>query len=233
MKRGSVQIPQEAYPLTWPVGVPRTTKRESARFHATQWKRSSFTRPGESQPVSYREKAQLTVAAVRDDLLLELLRLGAQRSIVVSSNMPLRRDGLPMSGRSEPNDPGVAVYFMLKKVETCIAIDKFDRVAANLRAIAHTIAAMRGIERWGGASLVEAVFTGFQGLPAPGESSGESWWTVLKVSPDAPLGEIEESARALTAAAHPDKGGTSEAFIRVRVALEAAREARSPQSVGQ
>lgn len=42
----------------------------------------------------------------------ELGRLGA-RYPVVSSNVELRRDGLPLSGRPEPHDPGVAVYFQL------------------------------------------------------------------------------------------------------------------------
>lgn len=223
MKRGNVLTPHEAYPLTWPRGVPRTTHRESARFHSTAWRQSSYVRPGATAPESYRTRSHLTVAAATDDLRVELERLGARSPIVISSNVPLRRDGLPMSGRAEPGDPGVAVYFSLKGVETCIAIDKFDRVAANLRAISHTIAAMRGIERWGGAALVEAAFTGFQGLPAPGESSGEAWWDVLKIAPDAPRGTIEEAARVLLAQTHPDKGGTADAFIRVRTALEQAR----------
>lgn len=62
-------------------------------------------------------------------------------------------DGFPRSGQSEPSDGGVAVYWLTSTGETkCIAIDRYDRVADNLAAVAATLDAMRAIERHGGAT---------------------------------------------------------------------------------
>ena len=166
------------------------------------------------------------VAAARDDVLAELQRLGAREPVVVSTNLRTRLDGLPASNQVEPSDPGAAVYFMLDARETCIAIDRFDRVADNLRAVAKTIEAMRGIERWGGASLVAAAFTGFQALPAPGETSAPPWWVVLGVAEDASVDEINAAGRAAAGKLHPDKGGDATRFAAAVDAWNAGRSAR-------
>jgi hypothetical protein len=221
---------REAYPLCWPVHVKRTRSRLSARFHGTTWQTSSYTPPG-GTPSTYRRKTVLTIAAGRDGVLLELDRLGARDPIVISTNLRTRNDGLPASNQREPQDPGVAVYFLLDGRDTCIAIDRFDRVADNLRAVAKTIEAMRGIERWGGASLVAAAFTGFQALPGPGAAAESSlWWVVLGVNREAPTLEIERRARDLRAAHHPDKNpgdaGAHAVFVAVGQALDEARRER-------
>ena len=70
----------------------------------------------------------------------------------------LRLDGLPYSNQTPPADKGVAVYFTHKKQAMCFACDRWDRVQDNIYAIAMTIQALRGIERWGSGSMVEQAF---------------------------------------------------------------------------
>jgi hypothetical protein len=158
----------------------------------------------------------MTFGAARDGLVHELRLLGA-RDIVISSNLPLRRDGLPYANKAEPEDTAVAVYFTLDGAERCIPCDRWDRVRDNLRAIALTIAALRGLERWGTHQIVAAAFQGFAALPAGG---ADGWWTVLGVPPSANRADIEAAYRRLAKVHHPDAGGDAERF---RIITEARR----------
>src|ERR1700679_3511975 len=91
MKGTNMTEAPTAYPLAWPPGRPRTTSRVEGKFHATLDKGD------------WRQAVDLTRAEARGRLMAELKRLNAER-IVVSSN---ERDS-----RTEPRDPGVAVYFL-------------------------------------------------------------------------------------------------------------------------
>src|SRR5690606_31281193 len=123
----------EAYPLQWPAGWPRTPahKRQRSRF----------------QPNGLADEAM--------SIRWELERLGA-RYPVVSTNIALRRDGLPYSNQKRPDDPGVAVYFELDGRAQCIPCDRWQTVEENARAIWKSIEALRGLERWGAKSFVDA-----------------------------------------------------------------------------
>ena len=109
--------------------------------------------------------------------------------VVISTNIPLRRDGLPYAGQAQPNDPGVAVYFTTNDRTTCLACDRWKTVAENIYAIAKTIEALRGIERWGSKDAVGAAFLGFAALPP------SSWRKVL----GAREGERSPTSRSATA----------------------------------
>ena len=76
-----------AYPLSWPATWPRKQWHER--------KRSSF--------------AEHSLAVARD-FVLDELRLLKAKNVIISTNVELRRDGLPRSGRRAPDDPGAAVY---------------------------------------------------------------------------------------------------------------------------
>ncbi|WP_338445921.1 J domain-containing protein [Pelagerythrobacter marensis] len=196
-----------AFPLTWPLGRPRTPpqRRKSATFgradHSGSW----------------TSKKSLSIADARLRLQHELERLGAS-DIILSTNVELRLDGLPRSNRRLPDDPGAALYFRLNGRDTAMACDKWDRVADNIAAIAKHIDALRGIERWGVGSLEQA-FAGFQQLPAP-----EQWWQVLGVKPDATLEQIDAAWRAKMAEAHPDRGGCEEVAKRLNWARAEGRK---------
>jgi hypothetical protein len=155
-------------------------------------------------------------------LLFEIGKMGGT-NIVVSTNLPLFRDGYPITSAMEPSDPGVAVYFRLKGKSMAFACDRFIYVYENIQAIAKTIEALRGIERWGASDMMERAFTGFKAL-ANGPS--EDWREVLgfhsfqEVTPKM----VESHYRELVKLHHPDKGGDREVFERVMRAREAAIE---------
>lgn len=182
--------PIEAYPLTWPPGRPRTKFRESARF-------------------------KTTLGAAVDRVREEVRMLGGA-TLVISSNQPLRRDGLPSARPGYIGDTGVAVYFKLKGKPMCFACDRWHGVENNMQAIAKTIEALRGIERWGTGQMVQQAFTGFTALPAP-----EQPWQVLGLETSRPTREqIDEAHRRLAAEHHPDRGGDGDKMARINAARD-------------
>lgn len=179
----------EAYPLTWPPGRPRQHGREHARFKAT-------------------------LDRSIQDVQIEVRMLGG-KDLIISTNLPLRRDGMPYA-RGSVADVGVAVYFKYKKRDVSFACDRWSSIEDNMRAIALTIGALRGIDRWGTGDMVEAAFTGFAALPAP-----EQPFQVLGVGANATKDEIETAYRRLAREHHPDKGGDGHQMARINAARDA------------
>ncbi|MDO8706038.1 MAG: hypothetical protein Q7J84_13935 [Sulfuricaulis sp.] len=214
----------DAYPLSWPVGWPRTlpSQRRSAKFSKGERQRPST--PTGSSWMRYR---QVSVADGIQRVLAELAKLKISRDdLIVSSNLRLRLDGLPRSDQREPEDPGAAVYWQDQKGrKQVMAIDQYDRVADNLAAIAATLEAMRAIERHGGAQILERAFTGFVALPAPDH---QRTWREVLVIPSLPGNEaqareaVETAYRRLRSLHHPDKGGDAAAFSAVQAAYDQA-----------
>ncbi|MBN3944126.1 J domain-containing protein [Nostoc sp. NMS9] len=186
-----------AYPLSWATIYPRTPKhqRKEARF-------------------------EVSFSVARDQLLHELSLLDAF-AVVISSNVQLKRDGLPYANFKEPDDPGVAVYFRIKKKNYVLCCDRWLLVKDNLRAIGLHCAAMRGMQRWG-VGNVEQAFIGYQALPQANELH-EKWWSVLGVRPSASFDEIKLAYRKLARQHHPDNGGTEEQMAAINTAYEQAK----------
>lgn len=191
----------EAFPLQWPAGRARTpaAKREQANFDCT-------------------------LRRARDVLIAEVQRLVgryAQPHTVISSNLALRQDGLPLASqpRGMNDDPGVAVYFTRKGQQMSFACDRWLRVEHNMRAIVKTIEALRGIERWGTGEMVEAAFTGFMALPAP---TPRTWRDVLGAHGERSLEAIEACYRRLRSEAH--RANDTDAFMAVNEAWEQAKK---------
>lgn len=187
----------EAYPLAWPAGKPRTP------WHKIE--RSRFEPGNRPQEVA--------------NVIAELGRLGA-RNVVVSTNLRLRNDGLPYARDRAPDDQGVAVYFDYAGGQKCFACDRWRTIEENLRAIFKSIEAIRGLERWGSKSFVDAAFTGFAALPAPGQQAKRSWRQVLGVGHDGPVNAADINAyyREVARRAHPDMGGSADAMAEVNAA---------------
>lgn len=199
-----------ASPLSWPAGWKRTpgSQRDKARFG-----KASRARAGGG----WEYGRELTVAEGVERVRRELQRMGIDDAdLVISTNLELRLDGLPRSSQREPADPGAAVYWLDRFDRTqppkCMAIDRYDRVADNLAAVAATLEAMRAIERHGGAAILERAFAGFTALPAPVASS---WREVLDPA------DPEGSYRRLRSQHHPDNGGNADTFQRVQSAWQA------------
>lgn len=183
----------EAYPLAWPPGRARTERyrRERAKFDVT------FTRARDN--------------IVREVTLLAGGRYGPDPQIVISTNIALRRDGLPLAGQRQPEDVGVAVYFLYKKRQMSFACDRWLKIEHNMQAIAKTIEALRGTARWGTGDMLEAAFTGFTALPAPIAAGIKRPWRVVmnldggfeKITADI----VRMRYRTLASEYHPDRGG--------------------------
>jgi hypothetical protein len=199
----------DAYPLAWPVGWKRTP--------ALSRRRSGY---------------RVDFSKARDELVREVNLLGAQREdIVISSNMMLRRDGFPLASQREPEDPGIAIYWAVRKwngganhvQQRVIACDVWRTIRENLRAIGLAVGALRMLERTGASEILERAYTGFAALPPA--ASSESWRAVFSwTDADRPTeADIEERYRAMAKFSHPDvAGGSHEAMIRLNKAREEA-----------
>lgn len=217
----------QKYPLAWPVGWRRTAP--ASRTRAQFKKATRYEDLGNGAGQRYIPGRSLTMSESTMRALGELRRTGVQDGDhVISTNVVLRLDGLPRSDQRTPADPGVAVYWEDRRAgaRRCMAIDIYDRVEDNLAAIAATLEAMRAIERHGGAAILDRAFTGFTALPPP-MAAGKPWREVFGYPPGHKVTrlELDGAYRTARSDAHPDKGGTSEAFQGVQAAYEqAARE---------
>lgn len=192
----------EKFPLHWPVGWPRTRSPKRSKFK------------------------ELSSYAAADLLMKELERLIGRwstdfKKIILSTNVELREDGLPYSKQRRMTDFGAAVYFRYKDKDLVMACDTFDRVGCNIYAMAKSIEAMRGIERWGCSELMNRAFTGFQALPERG--TRPTWFSILEIPENSNSVQIGERYRALAKIHHPDMaGGNAEKFIQIQLAYEEA-----------
>lgn len=197
----------EAHPLYWPEGRPRTV----------HWQRED-------------SRLDTTFARARDNLIREIKLLVGGRwagdpNIVISTNIPLRNDGLPYANYKKPDDTGVAVYFTYKKQQVCFACDRWIKIEDNMQAICKTIEALCGIARWGTGDMMEAAFRGFTSLPSPGNLSVKGWREVLGFPPGSTpnSSEVNTAYKRLRSEAHPDRiSGSSEKFHSVQIAFEQA-----------
>ena len=194
--------PVDAYPLQWPVGWTRT--------HHDDRRASIY---------------QVSFARARDELLRSVRLLGGA-DIVISSDVALRRDGLPYANQGEPSDPGIAVYWTQGSQPRVMACDCWRTVRDNLRAVGLTIDALRAIDRSGATQLLERAFSGFAALPAnAGDNGAPDWREVFCVSRDATINraQLEQLYRAMVRHAHPDlNGGSAERMVVLNRARDAA-----------
>lgn len=185
----------EAYPLHWSAGYKRTKSPGFSRF------------------------GKHTLYGVRTFLEEEVRRLGGTK-LIISTNMKTRNDGGVYANAKEPNDSGVAVYFDFNGAQRCLACDRFRRVWENTYAIAKTIEAMRGIDRWGVSEMLDRMFTGFAAIP---EDAGKKrpWHQVLNVDPGITADQLRRRYRQIIKEKHPDVGGDPEVFREIMDAYDA------------
>lgn len=187
----------KTYPLYWPESWPRTKYPAGSRFDTT------LARALDNVEDSLRKFASDSGQKVTD--------------ITISSNYSL--------SNQRPKDGGVAVYFTWDNVSTCIAVDRYGKIEENLQAIHHCIEAERTKLRHGGLNLVRAAFRGYAALPPP-SGLKDPWYEVLGVAESASVDVVEKAYQRLRSTAHPDKGGSSEAFHRINAAWHEAQARR-------
>lgn len=203
----------QAYPLSWPDGWPRTKPNYRMRISQRFW--------------------NLSLHKAVTGLYQELSRLGA-RSIVVSTNVEPRLDGMPRAGQRAPDDPGAAVYFHYLDRPMVMAQDKWVEIEGNIRSLALAIQYLRGLERHGGGHMMERAFHGFSALPPPKQSTAPSarpWREVLGMDApylaDMPVADViviaESRYRSAARDAHPDRGHDAADMIELNAAIAEAR----------
>lgn len=175
---------EQSYPLNYPKDKQRTMSPEHARFN------------------------QHSIYYATKELLSELNKLGAN-NITISSNLMTKADGLPYANQ-KVIDNGIAVYFTLKNKKQCFACDRWKRVEDNNWAIAKSVSAIRGLERWGSKDMVDSAFEGFKALPT---SEQITQTKVRYFSGITSIGEAKQIYKNLVALMHPDAGGKQEDFI--------------------
>lgn len=190
------------FPLEWPTGWPRTPR-------------------GKAKPSKYL----VTPEKAMTEMLRSAKLFGAS-NVVLSTNVPIRKDGLPYTGVRPPEDAGVALYWIDRKRQArVIACDQYSKVHENMRAIGLTLDALRSIERNGASQILERTIGAFAALPASTAPAKRTWrdvfgWSVLKQF-DAAL--LDARYRELARERHPDTGGSNDAFIELTNAYEAAK----------
>lgn len=189
-----------AYPLQWPMDTPRTAEPKVSRFNTSLFES-------------------------KNGLEAELRRMGVDDPFI-TTNLPLNRSGWPDSKSRRPEDTGVAVYFTRNRIEVCFPCDRWWLVGDNLHAVELTIAALRGIERWGSAELVDRAFKGYAALPETSSAAAVAWWSVLEVDANASAEQIHRAYRGLARRLHPDMAtGDIERFKIINIAYEQALQA--------
>lgn len=203
----------QAYPLLWP----------------ERWPRTPFDKQSSNPRLS-----TVSFDNARKSIFDELRRLGAT-SIVLSTNVPLRNDGMPYAdaARRRMPDPGVAVYFQLRNKPMVMARDAYYDISQNLRSLALAIEYLRGLERHGGAAMMERAFSGFTALPPPAGGSVPfeeeiDWEEEFGPLPEGltnteTLAVVEARYRAKAKTAHSDQGGNNDKMVRLNLAIAQAR----------
>ena len=154
------------YPLEWPTGWQRTP---SYRRHKSRY--------------------SVSLDTAMKDLQTELGKLGAS-DVLLSTNLETRLDGKPYAGRSEPRDPGVALYWKKNDRQHVMPSDAWETVRENVRALGLAIGAFNLLERTRTGQILERATSGFLALPPPPD-----WRVLLGFKP----GEVP-SLKVLTAA---------------------------------
>lgn len=167
-----------------------------------------------------RHTFRATYSETVDTLLYELGRLDV-REVTIQLALgwgDIRRDGLPRA-HAKPSHPGVVVEFEHPKLGRRVryATDAHTLWEHNLRAIALTLEALRGVDRYGTTSRGEQ-YAGWQrALPAPGVPDVERGRAIIRA---------EGGRKGALRATHEDtrlsdSSYTDEDFRAVQAAIEA------------
>lgn len=193
----------EAYPLAWPTHRPRRRAAERVR--------------GEfSETVAGTTKARPVSISTAFDRLERQVELLGGIYFLLSTNLELRKDGVPRRDRGNPADPGACVYFQMKGRPYALACDTYTDVAQNIAALANHIDTLRRQERYGVATAAESL-QAFTALAAP-----KSCWEILGLTSAASDADVKAAWRKRIGDVHPDQGGTHDATAELNAARDEA-----------
>lgn len=205
---------QDAYPLAWPDGWPRTAIASLKDGRSTFAKRDSSVRFGSTSPITFGQ--------AKESLLNAVHALGGKMP-VISTNFQVGRDGFPIAGKGRrPEDEGIAVYFTRAGKPYVMARDAYHRAEDNMRSLALALESLHTLERHGGGVMTERAFQGFVALPSPKKPH-----EILGVPATAGPDEIKRAHRAKIVGAHPDQSGTHAAAAEINAARDAMLKAHA------
>ena len=191
--------------LNWPAGFDRTS--DGSRERTTKFK--------------------VSLADTAADIEQEMDRLDPEdwRVSTDSSGSHTKQSGLPKYS-ANPSDPGAVLRWTKDGEQFAVACDHYRSLRDNLR----TAYLWVNETRKRGDRPVETGETEFAAarLPPADEDSdavvatgAEPAHEVLEVAPEADPGVIQAAAREKLKTAHPDQGGSTAEFQRIRDAKEA------------
>lgn len=209
-----------------------------ARLRPLQWQ-------GPSTPAQHRRPRSAFRASWSDtlDLLEHELELLKATDVVIEADFAerdIRLDGWPKANARQPAHPGVRIAFDSKHGPLVYATDSCTFWQHNVRSIGLGLEALRAVDRYGVTRRGEQ-YTGWRQIGAGPTSSSvfpvtsDAWdYLTTVVGADRPTtGSVSEDAarRRVMAqarrAAHPDTGGTQEAWLLVQDAIAAIEKAYS------
>ena len=175
---------QFEYPLQWNPQISRSKRQYRSRFGSRSPSRAGIE-------------------------LEKELSLLSGTDIVISSNLKTKVDGGFYANQDRLEDSGICVYLKLKGEEKCFACDQWDIVADNIWALKLNVAAIRGMERWGGSNFMDGLFTGFRALPDPNDVITTS---VQYFTDCTDKEQVRQRYKKLAKELHPDVGGDEKEF---------------------
>lgn len=152
-------------------------------------------------------------------LAQQLTRMKA-KDCIITSNIPTNTNGF-ISAKNIGLNPGCSVYFKLNGMQKVIQVDSYLGADENLYAVAKSVEAIRNLDRWGGAQVMDGVFSGFAALPSP-----ETVTTVAMIyyfdgfnSKASARAQYLDWCKKL----HPDNGGDATDFQEMKRQYEALK----------
>jgi hypothetical protein len=168
-------------------------------------------------------------AATLSLLEREMRHLSAQNVVIQAgfTREQVRNDGWPRSG-ARPSHPAVVVSFRSRGKDLSFPCSTYRSHEDNLRAIALSLEALRGVNRYG-VTQNEEQYKGWAQLPPPTPAQKMSRFDAcifLQSNSDVDAGSIgafsksrDEAYRQAARRLHPDAGGNHEQFVRLQEAM--------------
>lgn len=171
-------------------------------------------------------------AEVEHNLARELRHLNAADVVLEGffDARHIKRDGT-LYADARPREPGVVLTFRNRSTGHTyqFAADRYGYWQDNLDAIARSLEALRSVDRYG--VVAGQQYEGFRKLPPAGkttETKTTEWAADVlarhtNYAAGLTLNDSEYArlaARAARAKAHPDAGGSDEAFVEVQAAIQ-------------
>jgi len=188
-------------------------------------------------PVGRRKPGLFTADYLaRLNLLESEMTAVSAKDAILTAFIPknqIRADGWPLSS-AKAAGPGLILSFTSNGQPREFAADHYDDWKDNLYAVAKTLEALRGINRWGGASSGKQ-YAGFspvlapdaQPMPASFASSQSAAVFLADHAEGWSAGQILNNSLVLKSAynaasikLHPDTGGTHEGFVQLQQAKD-------------